>query len=666
MDRKAFETKLNVLVGRLLSSELGLKAVSEHISSKKRPDIVIFVNGIKIILEGSYSRHDAEKDVERRLEEGLADLGVALHYKEDYPSSLTDSELENKLRKSNFSVRLVAPKDISGTLISYFEHRKIIPVWITGWIETSITDLASTLNEAIQFILKEEDIEKSIKKIEEKISEFVSRIRSIDAGKRIAKRLYNILYKLYGLSVGNYEEIDELLYAQATLAILLCTTFYQSIRAELGLDDVISFVRQYGGRLGLKKAFEEIYKVDWRPIYTVALEVIDALPDTLNLALRSLTELAMEISSKRTLLRRDFAGKVYHKIVGDWSIRKGFATYFTTVPAAYLLAYLAVFTKTGFFEEFRRTKVGDIACGSGTLLTASYAALRDLYIRTAFEQGNEVRLGDFHRQLLEEDLWGIDALRYAVQIASTNIAFQNPIIQVSKMNMFTIPLGIENGKTTLGSLEFLKGRAFPTVSAYFAEKGIYPFIEGAESATIIGTEEVPSEIPEFDLIIMNPPFTRATGRGGKERGGLFGFIVDDSVRKAVISKYNEFRESVRRELEGIARKYFSRIMLKEIGVERELFNIGQAGEGLLFLYLASKRIKDNGKIAFVLPKSLLTGITWLSARSLLLDKFCLEHVVVSYDAEKGYNFSESTSLSETLIVARKRKVMPLYSPRTFI
>jgi hypothetical protein len=51
----------------------------------------------------------------------------------------------------------------------------------------------------------------------------------------------------------------------------------------------------------------------------------------------------------------------------------------------------------------------------------------------------------------------------------------------------------------------------------------------------------------------------------------------------------------------------------------------------------------------------LTGISWFLARNLLLNKFHLEHVVVSYDAENGYNFSESTSLSETLIVARKRE-----------
>jgi hypothetical protein len=75
----------------------------------------------------------------------------------------------------------------------------------------------------------------------------------------------------------------------------------------------------------------------------------------------------------------------------------------------------------------------------------------------------------------------------------------------------------------------------------------------------------------------------------------------------------------------------------------------------LFLYLAYKLVKDGGRIAFVLPKSLLSGISWFLARNLLLRKFHLEHIVVSYDAQNGYNFSESTSLSEVLIVARRRE-----------
>jgi hypothetical protein len=251
---RAFETRLNVLLGRLLSDELGLMAISECISRRDRPDIVVYVNGVKVILEGSYSRIDAESDVKRRIEEGLGDLGVALFYREDYPSSLTDSELEDRLRNSTFEVRLIVPEDISETLLAYLTRKKVESKWVTGWIEARVADLVSILNEAIQFILTEVDVIRAIDEIEQKINDFVESIKSIDRRKQIAKNLYDIFYKLYGLSVGNYEEIDELIYAKAALTIFLGATFYQSVRTQLGLNSISGLCRQHGYRLGLRKA----------------------------------------------------------------------------------------------------------------------------------------------------------------------------------------------------------------------------------------------------------------------------------------------------------------------------------------------------------------------------------------------------------------------------
>ena len=84
----------------------------------------------------------------------------------------------------------------------------------------------------------------------------------------------------------------------------------------------------------------------------------------------------------------------------------------------------------------------------------------------------------------------------------------------------------------------------------------------------------------------------------------------------------------------------------------QYLSIAQAGEGLLFLYLAYRYVKSGGVIAFVLPRSLLAGASWFLARVLLASRFHVKYVVVSNDP-RGYNFSEGTSLSETLIVAKR-------------
>jgi hypothetical protein len=536
-DGTPFETKLIVLLGDLLSGELKLRAVSESIYQKDRPDIIVYVNGVKVVLEGSYTRKDAEKDVKHRIEEGLGDLGVALYYRERFPSNIPDSELRGRLRESTFEVRLVVPEDISETLLVYFTNKNIEPKWVTGWMEARIVDLVFILNDAIQFIVNEKDIAETVNRIEQNINDFVGSIRSLDQKKKVAERLYDDFYRLNGLSVDDYKKIDDLIYANAALTILLSTTFYQSIHAQIGLSGMNQLCEEHGLNDGLRRGFKEILNIDYKPIYNLAIQVIDVLPPALTSALEKVVNLASECASKRTLLKKDFSGKIYHKIVGNWAIRKNFATYFTTVQAAYLFAYLAVFTRTGVFREFNDSiKVGDLACGSGTLLTSAYNALKDLYMNSKL-YSDRIDLKSFHKKMLEEGIWGIDALRYAVQIAATNLVLQDPTTQISRMRTFTIPLGKEDDHVTLGSLDFVIGepdvqRTLPSIARYF-EEGPTKFMEAAEDASILRDNNVPEKIPLFDLIVMNPPFTRATGRGGREGGGLFGFILDESVRKDI-------------------------------------------------------------------------------------------------------------------------------------
>jgi hypothetical protein len=154
---------------------------------------------------------------------------------------------------------------------------------------------------------------------------------------------------------------------------------------------------------------------------------------------------------------------------------------------------------------------------------------------------------------------------------------------------------------------------------------------------------------------MNPPFTRATGRGRRLKGrGLFGFVeegrgdlarayerlrreVSQAWRGAVAAKAGLFPERIRRIIAGEAPQYLA---------------VGQAGEGALFLYLAHLYLGEGGALAFVLPRAFLSGASWFLARALLASQYDVEYVVVSADPS-GYSFSEGSSLSEVLVVAKK-------------
>jgi hypothetical protein len=435
----------------------------------------------------------------------------------------------------------------------------------------------------------------------------------------------------------------------------------------------------------LTEVFQDLLKIDYRAVVSATLDILRLLPPSIEPRVRDLVNLAVELASNKVLLSRDFAGRVYHEIAGGIALRKGFATFYTEVPAAYLLATLATLTLLDLEEgllnldqqrarevvsRIESVKVGDFACGSGTLLTASYSALMRTCTALKFYYDLEdVDLSGIGKALIERGVYGIDALRYASQITAINLALMAPSA-ISWENTYTIYLGYipEKNQPWLGSLELLRDRG--------RVGGILEYIEGrldkgAERVTLEGEGGVFSIPDRFDIVIMNPPFTRPTYRGRKleeEERAFFGFIADERVRKRLKERYldvlsdisGDLRETAKRavrarddELKGVPDEIRG-IITGEVDAKlRQYLNIGLAGEALPFLYLAYKYVKEGGVIAFVLPRAALAGISWFLARILLASKFHLKYVIVSSDSESGYNFSEGTSLSEILLVAKR-------------
>lgn len=659
---RVFENKLNVLLSEILN-QMGIVSKSEQIGRGRR-DIVAYHQGLQIVLEGSYSRADAENDAKKRIEQLSADLAIAIHYCEDYPQGLTEYEIKERLRKSTFYVKVIVPEDISGTLMQFLYNRKVIAKPAEDWIKVDIQGLANLIKESVQFIISEQHVKEIEKKIENLISDLVDALSDHNQAETMTENIYKILFRLYGFSIGDPKLIKEVIFAQAGLAILLSSIYYESIRYAHGMNPLSELVKKYGPKVALERAFEEILEINYQPVFNVAKEIVRCLPSLP--ILKRLILVATEIASKKTLLRRDLAGKIYHKIVGEWSLRKGLATFFTSIPAAYLLLYLMnpevelrIINKNGkLVPQFDVPRICDFACGSGTLLTAAYSATMASLAKNLAQSGIDFAPKDvyleFHRKFIE-NCYGFDVLKYATQITAINLAFHNPEAPLEEFNIFTMPLGArrEDGvSVSLGSLEF--ARPNETLTNIF----------GVAKTTRIGLREEKEEIvkimdliaEKFDYIVMNPPFTRATGRGGRESGGLFGFVMESNLRESIIREYNVLRNHIRSDLLATARRLLRNSNLKNLIEDREFrtfTQIGQAGEGLLFLFLAYKMVKEGGKIGFVLPKNMLSGASWFLARTLLLSKFHVEYIVVSYDPECGYNFSESTSLSELLLVAKR-------------
>ena len=122
----------------------------------------------------------------------------------------------------------------------------------------------------------------------------------------------------------------------------------------------------------------------------------------------------------------------------------------------------------------------------------------------------------------------------------------------------------------------------------------------------------------YDIVIMNPPFTRADLRHDQ-----LGVALERKIKDR----------------------------------EKELFEnsvIGLGDSAGMFLELANKLLdRNNGSLGLVLPAGVTCGKSGRPKRNLLIDNFHLEYVIASQDPKRP-NFSENTTISEMLIILRKK------------
>jgi hypothetical protein len=377
----------------------------------------------------------------------------------------------------------------------------------------------------------------------------------------------------------------------------------------------------------LKKEIENswqyiIKKINYQPVLQIALDVLrnmSASP-TLDKQLRNLVELAYDMASSRVLLRHDLFGRIYHRLLlGE--LVKYYATYYTSIPAARLLARLLVNLPSTLDAKDVPPKYGgeplrvvDFACGSGTLLSAVYKELDTLH-RISSER---LRIDELHKYLIEEGLWGFDVLHHAVHLAATVLFLHNPI-PVDKSKLYALRLGDGDGRY-LGSINFLTS---PKLSGDMVLAG--QIAGGIEEVSVSKREAASIELPLYHICIMNPPFTRSVG----------GNLLFGSLPK--------------RERAALRKR------LSEILNEKGLAGIGQAGLGAVFVFLADKYLVEGGRIGLVLPRAVLSGVAWEKVREKLLSSYHIEYIITSYEINNQWNFSENTDLSEILLIARKRR-----------
>jgi hypothetical protein len=417
----------------------------------------------------------------------------------------------------------------------------------------------------------------------------------------------------------------------ATTILANAFVFHETLANGPGPLAQVATLDQLRGRPeGLTKSavlaeWRTILKANYWPIFNIARRILEVIPPAAsNAIIERLATTATKLLEHRLMRSHDLTGRVFQRLIVD---RKFLAAYYTTPASAALLIGLAIGPQRtplggswADADEIKSLKIADFACGTGTLLSTAYAHVGQLH---------ELAGGDaeaIHPEMMAHALVGCDILPAAAHLTASMLAGAHPTVRYVESSVLTVPYGRQPDKAiALGSLDLLKDQAVLDILDLTAS-----------SAGAMGEKEtkVWSKLPHasFDVVVMNPPFTRPTGHEAKKVGvpvPMFAAFGIDAKTQRAMSQAAE-------KLTAGSSAH------------------GNAGEASIFLVIAERKLKAGGTLALVLPLSLVSGDAWEASRALLRKNYA-DLIVVSIAAthDADLSFSADTGMGECLVIATR-------------
>ncbi len=194
----------------------------------------------------------------------------------------------------------------------------------------------------------------------------------------------------------------------------------------------------------ISREWNQIMRHDFRPVLEPAVKVIETIEDTgkligLERTLRHLTAEAERIAETYADMGADHAGPLFNRVMGNQASDGAF---FTRPVAASIASRLTLdacgeqdWTNPETWEDH---KTIDLACGSGTLLTAILADMK----RRAREQGaGESQITGLQKLAVEQTIKGLDINPVSLQLAAAQLTAGNHEISYRRMGLHLMPYG---------------------------------------------------------------------------------------------------------------------------------------------------------------------------------------------------------------------------------
>ena len=375
----------------------------------------------------------------------------------------------------------------------------------------------------------------------------------------------------------------------------------------------------------LVKEWRKILETNWRSIFDLAVVKLEnaakSYDKCVGNALCSLLEGVEILNGARLGSHINVGAELFPKISED---RKQAAAFYTMPSTAELLAALTIKPQDRDdwrdADLFKRLKIADLACGTGTLLRAG---LRRVVMLHTNAGGDLASLDVIYRDAMEGGLTGADVSPIAAHLSVSSLVLEGNGKPYVTSNIGWVGAGYETsdrkGGLTVGSLEFFaEGR---TVDAFATHETLLRGNDDSNSRNWVEAED-----GSMDYVLMNPPYSRT--RGGQSAFDIAG--LNAAERKACQTRWGK--------------------LTADQPADK------RAGMAASFLCLARNKTKPGGKIGFVLPLTAAFAQTWDKTRAMLVTEFeDILAVAVPSGSGGAENMSADTHMGEMLLVATKRK-----------
>ena len=609
------EPNANNALGKLLRRMMPGSAVHSETTHTfegfpgKHPDALVLSPGrAPVVVEAEYEpAAEVEEDAKARLGLSITDdarvieAAIALRY----PKTVENAyDLDQAVKTAAFS---------------YCVHYADAPRFPTsGWLAGSAADLADLIR---LVSVPQKEVDRATATLESGIN------RAAPILDRMAELRPYTAAALAGL-LGMADVPQTRRMACAIIANAL--VFHERIA---GMHPEVKFLRQLAGPASptlqdaILAAWQGILDINYYPIFAIAKDLLMQLPsaDAAEL-LDVLRPTAQTVDAAGVDNAHDLTGRVFQRLIAD---RKYLATFYTLPAAAALLARLAVakLDKVDWADAaaIGQLRVGDFACGTGALLSAVYDQIAARHERAG---GQAAAL---HPIMMEEVLYGCDVMPAAIHITGSTLSGIQPNVRFDQSRLYTMPYGRQSDDSVkIGSLELLQTSAVQTLFNT-SDPALRTGSAGEETAA-----QVSVDIPDagFDLVIMNPPFTRNVTHEAEYAGtfaaAFAAFGASDADQKAMSDRLDIFKKST---------CYHA-----------------SAGMASAFAALADKKLKPGGVLAFVLPLAMASGASWEKFRQMLAADYTgFEILSIAAAGKDDLSFSADTGMAECLVVARKRR-----------